>query len=696
MKFELTDGFDLNWPSPFKRLRHQRFALIGLFMAVLLIYSNSFLCEFHLDDFGNIVDNINIQGNGLTWQELSQSFYGSDFSRGHLERPLAFLSFALNYRLNGLDPFGYHVVNVFLHYAASVVLYLLLLTCFRLPALGERYTGAASGQALLAAFMWAIHPIHVSAVTYIVQRMAILAGLFYLLAMLFFAKARTTRQPGRAIAYGGISLVCGVCAFLSKENAVTLPVALALMEILLIRGWRQPVRKDKTVWGLIGGLAVLGVIVWLFMGANIVAGYQARPFTLTERLLTQPRVWLFYIGLLLYPTPDRMTLLYDVEISHGLLTPWTTLPALTILVATTVLALWGSRRWPMVAFSVLFFLLNQLVEGSVIPLEMVFEHRNYLPSAFFFVPVVIIVVRFLDHFSYRPLIQVLGATAVVVVLIANGHTTYDRNRIFRTELSLWEDNVRKSEHLHRPHHNLSKAYMVAGRYPEAIRQMELALEARAGGRTHQKYLTHYNFGLYCMLANDLEKAQRHLQLSLDYEPGNTGAFNNMARIRLWQDRIPEALDMVHEAIRRNPTVADYRHTLAYIALRLGNPDRALQEAVASRHMVGDRGSSDFIMGEALRHQGHLNQARFYFERYRVRYPAHRSARLALIEIYYLTDQKRILKQTVRELMAHLGDRELQDVLEEYHLKYNTLNRSRIDTIVRAIEQSLCDPIQFPK
>jgi len=690
MKIERADGFDLHWPHSPETFRHRVVALIGLFVAVLVVYANSFWGEFHLDDFGNIVNNINIQGDGLTWEELRRSFHGTDASERGIDRPAAFLTFALNYRFHGLDPFGYHLVNVFLHYAASVVLYLLLLTCLRLPALGGRYADVAPGLALLAAFMWAIHPIQVTAVTYVVQRMAVMAGLFYLLAMLFFAKARTTVDSGSAAVYGGLCLVSGVLAFLSKENAVTLPITLVLMEILLIRGWPRYVGSRTAVWILAGVVVLLAMLLWLILGANLLAGYDIRPFTLPERLLTQPRVWLFYVRLLLYPTPDRMTLLYDFEISETILVPWSTLPALTILAGSAVLAVWASRRWPMVAFSILFFLLNHLTEGSIIPLEMVFEHRNYLPSAFFFVPVVIIVVRFLDYFSYRPVLQLLGAAAVVVVLIANGHTTHDRNRIFRNELSLWEDNVRKSEHLHRPHHNLSKAYMVAGRFTEALREMERALEARAGGRKHQKYKTHYNLGRYYMLANDLEKALEHLEKSLDYEPGYAGTYNSIARIRLYEDRIPEALEMTREAIRRNPHAADHRHTLALIALRLGNPDRALREAVTSRQLIGDQGNSEFILGEAFRQKGKLNQARLHFERYQALFPDHRSVRLALIEIYSLTEQNGILKQTVREFLASIGSADLQEVLNDYDLKYNSMDRARIDTIDRAIQQMLCE------
>jgi len=523
-----------------------------------------------------------------------------------------------------------------------------------------------------------------------------MAGLFYFLAMLFFAKARTAKSRKQALLFGGLCLVSGLLAIFSKENAVTLPITLALMEILLIRGWRRPVRMGKALWGLLGLAVLLAVLLWQSQGAQLLAGYHVRPFTISERLLTQPRVWFFYMGLLLYPTPDRMTLLYDFEISRGLLSPWTTLPAMIILAGSAALAIRGARKRPLVAFSVLFFLLNHLIEGSVIPLEMVFEHRNYLPAAFFFVPVVIIVIDFLDYFSYRPLLQHLGAAAVVIVLIANGHTTYDRNEVFQTELSLWEDNARKSEHLHRPHHNLSKAYVLAGRYPEALLEMELALRARAGGRTHQKYMTHYNFGLYYLMTNDLENALTHFQRSLQYEPGNTAALNYIARIRLIEDRLPEAVDMITRAIRGNPSVADYRHTLALIALRLGKPDRAIEEAVKSGDMIGDRGNSEFVLGEALRHKGRLNQARVHFERYRTLYPAHLSAQLALIEIYYLTHQDRMLQRSVRDLIETMGDRALQDVLDEYDLKHNSIDKSRIDTIARAIRQALCDPAQLAK
>ena len=166
------------------------FTFIALLAALFIIYSNSFHGDWHFDDFGNIVNNPHTQMKSFSWTEIKHYVY--DINHNRLWRPLPVLSFALNYKLGGTDVFGFHVVNFIIHYLSSVFLFLFIYNTLRLPRLKDQYENIAYPVALLATFFWALNPLHVTCVTYIVQRYTSMAGLFYIMSMYFYLKGRTS------------------------------------------------------------------------------------------------------------------------------------------------------------------------------------------------------------------------------------------------------------------------------------------------------------------------------------------------------------------------------------------------------------------------------------------------------------------------------------------------------------------------
>ncbi|HOF74688.1 MAG TPA: hypothetical protein PK750_11785, partial [Syntrophales bacterium] len=441
------------------------FAVVSLLAVLLIIYGNSFFGEWHFDDYHNIVDNRNVHLQTLSWDDIHRSFYGTAVEpRGrHLTRPLSYLSFGLNYFLGGTDVFGYHVVNFFIHFGSAVFLFLFVFRTLKLPLLHGRYGDRAYDISLLAAFLWAINPLQVNAVTIIVQRMAAMAGLGYVMALYFFVRARTAETGS---ARWGLACCCAASSFLafgSKENAAMLPVAILLYDIVLIQGATREclLRVAKFSWIPLALTASLAVLFSDFL-SGVFQAYEVRPFTLVERLLTEPRVLLFYFTLLLYPIPSRLTLLHDIEISRSLIDPWTTLATILGIILILGFAVAKARRFPLLSFAILFFFMNHLIEGTVIPLELIYEHRNYIPSMFFFVPIAVVMVRTLDYFSYRRGIQYFMAGGFALLLAFQGHTTFERNDIVRSDLHLWLDNVQKAPNLSRPRINLARHYYEAG------------------------------------------------------------------------------------------------------------------------------------------------------------------------------------------------------------------------------------------
>ncbi|MRS03017.1 hypothetical protein EG832_07310, partial [bacterium] len=446
------NGFELPIRWNFPDAHRYAFAFISLLIILSVVYSNSFYGEWHYDDFANIVNNTHIQLKSFSWPEIKQSLMGMYQDR--LLRPLAYFSFALNYRLGGMDVFGFHVLNFIIHYLSSVFLFLFIYNMFKLPLLRDKYSAIAYPAALLATLFWAIHPLFVTSVTYIVQRMASMAAMFYILSMYFYLKARTAQKTGAAVVLFTGCCLAGLASFFTKENAAVLPISILLFDLILIQG----VTKENIK--RFGKIIVIPLLIFFIIGliytggfSNAFSGYAVRDFSMAERLLTEPRVIIFYLTLLFYPIGSRLTLIYDVAVSRSLFDPWTTVPSILIIVLMIGLALYWAKKRPVITFCILFYFLNHVVEGSVIPLELIYEHRNYLPAMLLFIPLAEFILYVLNYFSYKKAIQFAVAAGVVVIIVGEGDVTYNRNQIVSDDFLLWMDNIEKSPELSRPYAN---------------------------------------------------------------------------------------------------------------------------------------------------------------------------------------------------------------------------------------------------
>jgi len=567
-----NNGFDLDrkWQSP--KAKRYAFTFIALFVCLIIIYGNSFRCSWHLDDFANIVNNPNVHLKSLSLDHIKKAFYDPYYEHNKISRPLSYLTFALNYYLNDNGVFGYHVVNFCIHYLAAAFLFLLIYNTLQLPMLHRQYQRTAYPIALLSVFLWATHPIQVSAVTYIVQRMASMASMFYIMAMYFYVRGRLSTVTGKRTVYFSLCLGSVFFSLASKEIAVMFPVSIFLYDLFLIQGIsRQNIRKNLKI-GIILLLTIL-VISFFYVDISSIAGaYKYRPFTLTERLLTEPRVILFYLSLLLYPVSSRLTLLHDVEFSRSLFTPWTTLPAIIIILLLILMATWKSGKRPLIGYCILFFFLNHLIEGSIISLELVFEHRNYLPSMFVFVPIAIWGVYIINYFSYKKQLQLTILFLVVFLLSAQGHTTYLRNITFSNSMTLWTDNINKAPNLHRPRHNLAKALLVYGFYDEGILEMKKALDAKAGARITQKFATHYNMGLYYFYQGQYDKSLEQYLKIFEYLPDNPKIYQRIAIVLLAKGDLSRAEKYVMKALALEPDAPQLRQTLNLILAKKRETD----------------------------------------------------------------------------------------------------------------------------
>ena len=213
--------------------------------------------------------------------------------------------------------------------------------------------------------------------------------------MWYFILLESTQctDRGEKGVFFGFCFLSFMLAVGSKQNTATLPLACLLIEVVFITNpeiWKQ----DKAQWmriGTLAGLAVLLGLLLLFWQTNpistIMDGYRIRPFTMGERLLTEFRVLVFYLYQIFYPVPGQFSILHDITLSTSLFDPWTTSAAVVMIGVLFITAFYTVRRHPLVCFAILFYFLGHSIESTILPLELVFEHRNYLPSLFMFLPV---------------------------------------------------------------------------------------------------------------------------------------------------------------------------------------------------------------------------------------------------------------------------------------------------------------------
>jgi len=574
------------------------FTCVALLIVLSLSYGNSFDCSWHFDDEDNITQNRNIRLEPFTWDHIQKISHGFR-DEGKISRPVAYISFAVNYFFGGLNVFGYHLINFLIHYFSSVFLFLFIFNTLKLPLLKEKYEKHAYSIALLSTMFWAISPVHVTAITYIVQRMASMAGLFYIMSMYFYLKFRTSPS---AIKYIHIvsCLIFAALAVGTKENAVMLPLSIFLYDLFIIQGLTKDNIK-KNIKIVVIPLIIIIAIGFLFVDAtSILNGYGIRPFTMKERLLTEPRIILFYISLLFYPLTSRLTFLHDIEISKSLLDPWTTLVAILLILFILTISLVKAKKWPLFAYCIVFFFINHIVEGSFISLELIYEHRNYVPSMLLFVPLAVGLVNCLEYFLHRKVIFYLLATAITLLIIVLSVAVYMQNNIMRNELSLWSDNVRKSPFLHGPHQNLAVAFLRSGRFHEALDELEKAHKSFNSANIVNKDTTYRTLGDYYYITGHDDKALEYYKKSIVSYWTNSKtayAFNRIAVILIKKGKLSEAERMIKEAIDITPSEAMFYETYSEILNKNNQPEAAIKQAqkalrlnpdsfLAYRHIAG--------------------------------------------------------------------------------------------------------------
>lgn len=391
----------------------QGLAGLALVLLVAMVYWPGLTGPFLFDDFPALVSNARVHVAAGDWPALWRA--ATSFDPGGTGRQLAMASFGLNHMLGGLHPWGWKLGGLLVHLLNALLVYVL---CLRLQALaGVRQWLRLSAFAV--ALLWAVHPLQVSTVLYVVQRMETLCLTFVLLALLAYLRGRKAQLAGlRGWPWLLVCALCFVLALGAKESALLLPLYTLALELSLL-GFAGHTLGQRRFWRW--GYAVgCGLAVVLFLAVALPyyggsASYEWRDFSASGRVLSQLRILPLYLGQMLLPLPASMTFYYDDFVaSTSLLQPWTTLAGGLLLAGLLVVAWRLRQRAPLAALGVFWFFAAHAITSNVIALELVFEHRNY----FALLGVLLVLAEGVRRIPVRdgPAIKMAGVGAAIALI----------------------------------------------------------------------------------------------------------------------------------------------------------------------------------------------------------------------------------------------------------------------------------------
>jgi len=603
--------------------KHQRLALFIVLLVTLLVYLPGIGGPFLLDDFSNFQG---IELDSLAPDDLQKGLSGSDLTL--TSRPVARLTLLLNNHFFGTVSASSHkLVNVLLHLLIGGLLYLLTIRLLAVVRPGDDSAGRLTALVVMA--LWLLHPLQVSTVLYAVQRMTQLSSLFTLLAILLYINARQAERfaVGRdAIKIFLLIPLLTVLAFFSKESGILVTLYLLAIEWLLF-GFRTTHGEDRgrlrLAIAVLVGAPLLLAIAYLATHLGQLVNYTGRDFTLYERLLTQPVVLLFHLGQLLLPNLATMGLFHD-DFPIARVLDLRVLSTGAVLLIFLVTAFTGRRRWPLVSLGILWFFISHALESSFLPLEMVFEHRNYLAIYGPLLGLVLVAQALNRRLALR-----LRATGLVIVAIALALTGLTFLRVQQ-----WSSVER-----------FAAAHLV--NHPGSWR-------------------THHQLALLAFMQGDRERAMDEMEKVNAIVPGDTS--HHVVRILAWcPDRISRAeIDAAVDAtrtIQRGHPARTILYAIRDIENRHANGNcPAITDAdlllltgamVENRH-IKNRPLKFHLHARALAANGRIDAAQGFYRRSWEARPANLQPAVELVQL--LRDNGRAAEAcaTGREIGAHIG------------------------------------------
>ncbi|MBF0457152.1 MAG: tetratricopeptide repeat protein [Nitrospirae bacterium] len=551
----------------------------------VIVYSNSFKAPFMYDDYTNIIEKSVIRDIGQ--YKDSYTLISPKANR----RFVGVLTFALNYKLNGMDVRGFHVFNLIVHVLTALALYRLVTLIFQTPFFTAFDPLFGRGlTALFTALVFAVHPVQTSAVTYIVQRYTSLATLLCLVSLLSYVHFRLTASRALGYTLYAVSVVSAVAAMRTKEIAFTLPVIAVLFEFMFLEG-----KLKKRILYLLPLMLTMLIIpisilanktpdatdaLTIALNPGIIDSSvkmaSITDMTRSEYLFTELRVIVTYFRLLFVPVGLNLDYDYTVFRSFFQLEVVSSFLVIASIFVSAIYMLYRSLALNhhlarLYSFGILWFFIALSVESSVIPIkDVINEYRLYYPSVGFFIAVMSVVVWLVEKKKRRAKMTALTALSVIIILFAA--LTLMRNNVWSDRVALWEDTVRKSPNKARPHYNLGYDYLRQGRVADASREFQTAILLKPDFAD-----AYNNLGDIYASQGRLDAAIDVFKKAVEADPFFAVAYNNMGTIYDERGQFDEAAADYRAAIKLKPDYIDARLNLGNLLIKANRRSEAVIE-----------------------------------------------------------------------------------------------------------------------
>lgn len=547
-------------------------SLIGLFA-----YSNTFNAPFVFDDRPNIIDNPVVKDLSF-FLDTSKAKNLPDYYIPLKSRYIGYLSFALNYKLHGLDVTGYHVVNLLIHLFNAMLVYFLVILSFKTPLFNSVDRDSSYLLALFSSLLFVCHPVQTQAVTYIVQRFTSLASLFYLLSVVTFVRWRLSsidapRLFSSALIFYVISLISAILAMKTKEISFTLPLVIVLYEFLFFK--ERLIKRILFLFPFLLTMLIIPLTLLSHMSLNEATRLQS-DLPRHVYLFTQFRVIVTYLRLLFFPINQNLD--YDYPIYSSFSNP-NVFVSFFFLLSLFILAIYlihESKKRPqliylrLAGFGIIWFFITLSVESSIIPIEdVIFEHRVYLPSVGVLVVVVSSIGSINTKFTYIQKVSVILSIAAITIFTI---LTYQRNNLWLDPVILWKDVIKKSPDKARGFLNLGAVLVEKGNYEEGILYYKRALSLEPAYA-----LTFYNLGNAYFNLGQYDMAILYYKKAIELYPLYLSAYIALGNAYYYNGLPDSAIEMFNKALEINPLDSNAYFNRGLILFKLHRYNNALED-----------------------------------------------------------------------------------------------------------------------
>lgn len=555
--------------------------------AGLVAYSNTFQVPFLFDDIPRILDETAIR-----------QLWPPTVAMHNTNRPFAHYTFAMNYAVNGYHVWGYHAINLGIHLAASLVLFGIVRRTLQSNAsMDSRF---AIWVAFVISILWALHPLNTQAVTYIVQRLESLMGLAYLTTLYCFIRSQQSRigwlWSVMSILACGFGMGC-------KEVMVTAPIVVLWYDRAYVANSWQEIFTKRSLY-YFGLTLTWGVLAWSMLhhseDYNNGSLINVPGLTSWTYLLSQSSVIVHYLGLAFWPSGQCVYHAWPV--ARSVANVWPQLLFVTLLLAAS---LWGVSRYPKASFLGCSFFLILAPTSSIVPIkDLVFEHRMYLPLSIVIASVVMGAYQLLSRLPFKPRLKnQVGLSIALLIAFLLGVTTWERNKVYQSEVSVWTDAVAKSPRNTTVLIGLGGIYSKKNRFEEARECFLKALEIEPDNSKANS-----NFAGMLIDLREYDLARHYLDRALSLDPKDADAISNMGHLLFDTGNYEKAVLYYQAATNNDPNNEELQSSLVASLIQDGRLDEAISLCEEQVQLRPDSARPHADLGASLAGIGRVAEA----------------------------------------------------------------------------------------